>query len=166
MRELKIDNILHGGDYNPEQWLKYPEILEKDIELLKKAKCNTVTLGVFSWATLEPSEGVYNFEWLEKIIDNLYKNGISVILATPSGARPKWLADKYPEVLRVSEDRHRNLFGARHNHCYTSPVYREKINLVNTELAKRFANHPAILMWHISNEFGGACHCPDRKSVV
>lgn len=92
-------------DYNPEQWLAMPEILEQDIEYMKEAHINEVTLGVFSWSVLEPEEGVYHLEWLEKIMDQLYKNEISVILSTPSAARPKWLADKYPEVLRVNADR-------------------------------------------------------------
>ena len=163
MREEKkfsTEYLLHGGDYNPEQWLKQPEILKKDIEMLKEAGCNTVSLGIFSWSTLEPEEGVFYFEWLEEIINNLYENGIRVILATPSGARPKWLADKYPEVLRVDEERRRQLFGFRHNHCYTSPVYREKVAIINKKLAERFGNHPAVIMWHISNEYGGECHCP------
>mgnify|MGYP000736144426 CR=1 FL=1 len=96
------------------------------MEYFKKAKINEVSLGIFSWSVLEPCEGTYNFGWMEDIINRLWENGISTILATPSGARPKWMADKYPEVLRVDADRHRNLFGGRHNHCYTSPVYRDK----------------------------------------
>lgn len=157
---MELKNILYGGDYNPEQWLDAPDILEKDIEYMKEAGINTVTMGMFSWAALEPEEGEYNFEWLEKTINRLYKNGISTILATPSGARPKWLSDKYPEVLRVSESRVRNLFGGRHNHCYTSSVYRKKIREVNGALAARFSSNPAIILWHISNEYGGDCHCP------
>ena len=156
---LSTNKLLHGGDYNPEQWLFDPEILEKDIEYFKKAHINEVSMGIFSWAVLEPEEGKYCFEWMENIIERLYENGISVILATPSGARPKWMADKYPEVLRVDESRHRNLYGLRHNHCYTSPVYREKTRLMNMELARRFGNHPAVIAWHISNEYGGECHC-------
>lgn len=157
-----MDNkyLMHGGDYNPEQWLHMPEILETDIERFKEAKINTVSVGIFSWAKLEPREGVYEFEWLEKVIDRLYENGISVILATPSGARPHWMADKYPEVLRMNAKRQRHLFGGRHNHCLTSPVYREKVRLINTELVKRLGDHPAVKMWHISNELSGECHCP------
>lgn len=156
---LKTRNILHGGDYNPEQWLSNPEILEQDIAYFRKAHINEVSLGIFSWSMLEPEEGIFRFQWLEEIIERLYQNGISVILATPSGARPKWMADKYPEVLRVDESRHRNLYGLRHNHCYTSPVYREKTRIINMELAKRFGNHPGVIAWHISNEYGGECHC-------
>lgn len=157
---MELDHILYGGDYNPEQWLDSPEILLKDIEYMKKAGINTVTVGVFSWAFLEPEEGVYSFDWLEEIMDRLYENGISIILGTPSGARPKWMSDRYPEVLRVSESRVRYLFGGRHNHCYTSPVYRQKIKDINTALVKRFASHKGVILWHISNEFGGECHCP------
>lgn len=99
---------------------------EKDIEYFKKAHINTVSMGMFSWAVLEPEEGKYNFDWLEAVINNLYKEGIYTILSTPSGARPKWMADKYEEVLRMDPDRTRRFFGGRHNHCYTSPVYRER----------------------------------------
>lgn len=158
--DFKTNRLLHGGDYNPEQWLDRPDILEKDLDMLEESGCNVVSLGIFSWSTLEPEEGVFRFEWLENIINKLYERGISVILATPSASRPKWLADKYPEVLRVDGERKRALYGFRHNHCYTSPVYREKTAIINKKLAERFGNHPAVIMWHISNEFGGECHCP------
>lgn len=158
--DFKTNKLLHGGDYNPEQWLDRPDILEKDLDMLEEAGCNVVSLGIFSWSTLEPEEGVFNFDWLENIINKLYERGISVILATPSASRPKWLADKYPEVLRVDGERKRALYGFRHNHCYTSPVYRKKTAIINKKLAERFGNHPAVIMWHISNEFGGECHCP------
>lgn len=160
VKNYYINSLLHGGDYNPEQWLYDPCVLETDIEYFKKAHINEVTLGIFSWAMLEPEEEQYDFGWMETIINRLYENGISVILATPSGARPKWMSDKYPEVLRVDEKRNRFLYGMRHNHCYTSPVYREKTRKMNTELAKRFGNHPGVIAWHISNEYGGECHCP------
>lgn len=152
-------HLLYGGDYNPEQWLDSPEILRQDVALMQQARINTVTLGVFSWAELEPNEGEYHFGWLRAIIDDLFENGIRTILATPSGARPRWLAEAYPEVLRTGEDRQRMLYGERHNHCYTSPVYREKVGLLNRRLAQEFGNHPAVILWHISNEYGGECHC-------
>ena len=153
--------LLHGGDYNPEQWIKEKDTIWKtDMELAKKAGVNTLSVGIFAWSMLEPEEGVYHFEWLDEVMDMLAENGIKAILATPSGARPAWMAEKYPEVLRVDAMRHRQLFGARHNHCLTSPVYREKVKKINTLLAQRYKDHPALGMWHISNEYGGECHCP------
>ena len=124
----KFPKLLHGGDYNPEQWLRYPEVLKQDIELMKKADINCVSVGIFSWAHLEPEEGVYDFDWLAEIIDNLYQNGIYTVLATPSGAKPLWMSEKYEEIRRVQANGVRDLSGARHNHCYTSPVYREKVD--------------------------------------
>ena len=156
MQGLKL---LHGGDYNPEQWLDRPDILAQDTELMKKARVNTVTLGVFSWSALEPQEGVYTLDWLADIIHNLYANGICTILATPSAARPAWLAHKYPEVRRVRADRVRELYNRRQNYCYTSPLYRDKVRRIDQKLAQRFGNDPAVILWHISNEMGGDCHC-------
>lgn len=151
--------LLHGGDYNPEQWLDRPDILAQDIELMKKARVNTVTLGVFSWSVLEPEEGVFKLDWLADIIHNLYANGIRTILTTPSAARPAWLANKYPEVRRVRADRVRELYNRRQNYCYTSPIYREKVRIIDQKLAQRFGDDPAVILWHISNEMGGDCHC-------
>ena len=149
-----------GGDYNPEQWMDNPSILEEDIQHFHRMGINTVTLSIFSWSFLEPEEGRYDFSFLSSVIERMGKEGISVILATPSGARPRWLAAKYPEVLRVTEDRRRMLFGERHNHCYTSPLYREKVRLINERLSKEFGHNESVIAWHISNEYGGECHCP------
>ena len=159
MKDKYFDFIIHGGDYNPDQWIKTKEIWDEDIRLMKLARINSATVGIFSWSALEPEEGVYTFEWLDEIMDKLAENGISVILATPSGARPAWLAQKYPEVLRVEETGIRNEYGIRHNHCLTSPVYRKKVREMNALLAKRYKEHPALKMWHVSNEYSGECHC-------
>lgn len=156
----QIGGIMHGGDYNPEQWLDRPDILEQDIVLMKKAGINCVTLGVFSWSVYEPVEGEFHFEWLKEIVDNLYQNGIYTVLATPSGARPAWLDEKYPEAMRVDSYGHRYHHGVRHNHCLQAPIMRKKIEILNTKLAENFADHPGLLLWHISNEFGGECFCP------
>lgn len=155
----KVSALLHGADYNPEQWENYPDIIDKDIAMMKQAKCNVMSVGIFSWVKLEPSEGEYNFSWLDELIEKLYAAGIHIFLATPSGARPAWMSQKYPEVLRVGRDRVPALHGGRHNHCMTSPVYRQKVRQINQKLAERYAHHPAVIGWHISNEYGGECHC-------
>lgn len=159
----QVSGILHGGDYNPEQWLDRPDILEEDIRLMKKAGMTSATLGVFAWSTYEPVEGEYHFDWLVEIMDKLYENGIYTILATPSGAKPVWLAKKYPEVLREDSYGRKAHQGIRHNHCMSSMVYRQKVHQLLEELVKRVGNHPGLIMWHISNEFNGECFCPNCR---
>ena len=153
----RFPHFLHGGDYNPDQWPE--EVWAEDMRLMKLSNCNTMSVGIFSWTQLEPEEGKFTFGWLDKIMDLLAANGGYAVLATPSGARPAWMSKKYPEVLRVRPERLRNLHGVRHNHCFTSPVYREKVSIINTKLAERYKDHPALLVWHISNEYNGECHC-------
>ena len=157
-------HFLHGGDYNPEQWIDTKEIWDEDMRLMQLANCNEMSVGIFSWSTIEPKENQYDFSFLDEILDKIHEAGGKVMLATPSGARPHWMADKYPEVLRVRSDGHRNEFGRRHNHCYSSPYYLSKTFEIDSLLAKRYANHPAVIGWHISNEFGGACFCPLCKA--
>lgn len=119
-----------------------------------------VTLGVFSWSSLEPREGEYTFEWLDRIMDSMYENGIYVVLATPSAGKPPWMGKKYPEVMRVNSHRVRLRYGERENQCNSSPVFREKVKQIDSLLAERYAHHPALILWHISNELWGECHCP------
>ena len=140
MKEKSMKNFgafIHGGDYNPEQWLDRPDVLKEDVELMKKANVNCVSLGIFAWSCLEPEEGKYNFGWLEKIIQQLYENGIYTILATPTGAMPQWLTSKYEEVLQVDETGVRNYPGKRHNYCPSSPVMREKTRQIDTRLDRK-----------------------------
>lgn len=164
MQYDKIKNLLHGGDYNAEQWLGRPDILAEDIRLMKKAGVNVVTLGVFSWSMYEPQEGEFHFEWLDKIMDDMYSNGIYVILATPSAGKPPWLIKKYPDIMRTRADRTRLLYGERENHCNSNIVFREKVYKIDSLLAERYHNHPALIMWHISNEMYGECHCEDCQN--
>lgn len=161
----KVNKMLHGADYNPEQWIEMPHIWGEDVRLMKLSHSNVVSIGIFSWTMLEPEEGQYHFEWLDEVFDLMHKNGNYVILATPSGAKPAWMAQKYPETLRVAPNRVRNLYGERHNHCYTSPIFREKIGTIDRLLAERYKDHPALIMWHISNEFEGQCCCPLCESA-
>ncbi|BCM94460.1 beta-galactosidase BglY [Abditibacteriota bacterium] len=159
MTENFREKIWHGADYNPEQWLETPSILEEDLRLMRLSHLSSASIGIFSWAMLEPHEGEFHFEWLDSVIENLSKNEQKFVLATPSGAKPHWMALRYPEIRRVTSGGQREAQKARHNHCPTSPLYREKVAIIDEKLARRYGNHPALLAWHISNEFGGDCHC-------
>jgi len=153
--------LLHGGDYNPEQWMEQKDtIWKQDMQYAREAGINTLSVGIFSWSYLEPEDGVYDFSWMDEVMDNLAANGIKAVLATPSGARPAWLAKKYPSVLRMTQNRLPNVFGGRHNACYSSPDYERKVTEINTRLAERYKDHPALLIWHVSNEYNNDCHCP------
>lgn len=110
---------------------------------MKPAGCNRMSAGIFAWSAPEPEEGHFTFDWPEGILDRLHGAGISVLLSTPSGARPACMSQRYPEVLRVREDGGRNLHGGRHSHCFASPVYRAFVARINRALAERFGRHPA-----------------------
>ena len=153
----KIKKLLHGGDYNPEQWPR--EIWQQDMHLMNRARFDVATVGVFSWSQLEPREGEFTFEWLDELLDLLHKKGRYAALATPSAAMPAWMSKKYPEVLRTSADGGRMRHGRRVNFCWSSSVYKEKVNAISEKLAERYRNHPALAFWHVSNEYGGRCHC-------
>lgn len=157
----RFPHFMHGGDYNPDQWMDTPEVWDEDMRLMKLAGCNTMSIGIFSWAALEPAEGQFNFAWMDTIMDKLARNGAYAVLATPSGSKPPWMSQKYPEVCRMDANGIRQNHQNRHNHCRTSPVYRQKCTAINSQLARRYKDHPALLVWHISNEYsGGECHCP------
>jgi beta-galactosidase len=123
------------------------------------AGCNTFAIGIFAWTSYEPKEGEYDFGWLDRMMDRLAAAGHKAVLATPSGAKPAWLSHRYPEVRRVNKAGLREPHSGRHNHCWNSPVYRQKVAAIDRQLAKRYHGHPALGMWHISNEFSGECYC-------
>jgi len=153
--------LLHGADYNYEQWLDSPEQLDKDLLYMREAGINVLTVGIFSWSMLERDEGLYTFEWLDDCFERLYKNGQKIILATPSGSKPAWLSEKYPEVCQMAANGMRQPHGGRHNHCRSSVKYREACVRINTRLADRYGTHPALVLWHVSNEYNGMpCYCP------
>ena len=161
--------MLHGGDYNPDQWQHVPGTVDEDFSLFPLAGINSVSIGIFAWTALEPEEGKFEFGWLDDIMERCASRGMAAILATPSAAKPNWMAQKYPEIRRMASPNPgwggnleplREAQQTRHNHCYTSPVYRAKCAEMNTRLAQRYAGHPALALWHVSNEYGGTCYCP------
>jgi beta-galactosidase len=155
--------VWHGGDYNPEQWP--PETWAEDMHLMQAARFRVATVGVFSWVSLQPAEDHYTFEWLDQVLDGLAAAGLFACLATPSAAQPAWLSRAYPDVLRAGPTGVRNRHGRRVNYCPNSPNYRRLATDMATRLAERYARHPALLLWHVSNEYGGsardggACYC-------
>lgn len=149
--------IAFGGDYNPEQWDE--ETWAEDMRLFKLAHIDTVTLNVFSWAALQPSEETYDFSKLDKIMAMCHENGLKVILATSTAAHPAWMAKKYPEILRTEPNGLRRKFGSRHNSCPNSPIYRKYSVALAEKLAQRYGKYDNIIAWHISNEYGGECVC-------
>jgi beta-galactosidase len=153
----KAPFLWHGGDYNPEQWSR--PVWDEDFPLMQKAGVSTVSVGIFSWVSLQPAEDRFTFEWLDEIMDGLHEHGIRAILATPSAAQPAWLSQAYPEVLRSDEHGVRNPHGRRVNYCPNSPAYRRFSGQIARKLAERYKDHPALLLWHISNEYGGRCLC-------
>jgi beta-galactosidase len=152
--------IAFGGDYNPEQW---PEATwREDVELMREAGVNLVTLGVFSWARLEPRPGRFDFGWLDRVLELLHSGGIAVDLATATASPPAWLVRAHPEVLPVTEDGVRLDHGARQHYCPSSPVYRAAVLQLVEALAARYGDHPALALWHVGNEYGchtAACYC-------
>ena len=153
---LNTDRLYFGGDYSPEQWPK--EVWKNDIELMQKANVNLVSLGIFSWANIEISDGNYQFGWLDEIMDLLHEGGISVDLATATASPPAWLSAAHPEILPVNFDGVRLEFGGRQAYCAASKVYQQKAAALTEQIAKRYAKHPAVVMWHVNNEYG--CHAP------
>ena len=157
------DKIAYGGDYNPEQWPQ--DSWEEDMRLIKLAHIDTLTLNVFSWASLQPSEEEYCFDKLDKIMGLARENGMKVCLATSTGAHPAWMARKYPEILRTDFGGVKRKFGGRHNSCPNSMVYRNYSVKLAGELAKRYQDYDNIVAWHISNEYGGECYCENCEKA-
>ncbi len=149
-----VDGLLFGADYNPEQW---PEtVWPADVALMREAGVNLVSLGIFSWALLEPSEGVYDFGWLDRVLDLLHEGGIAVDLATATAAPPPWFSLANPASLPVTADGTQLWWGSRQAYCPSSAAYRTAATGLARMMAERYGRHPAVRMWHINNEYG--CH--------
>src|SRR5687768_16853940 len=149
--------IPFGGDYNPEQWPE--EVWERDYRLFDVARIDTGTLGVFTWALTQPAPDTYDFSTLDRIVGRARAAGRRICLATGTGAHPAWLARAHPEVTRTDFDGRRHRFGQRHNSCPSSPVFRRLSAELARRIARRYAGDPAIVAWHVGNEYGGACYC-------
>lgn len=153
----KLSAIIYGGDYNPDQWSD--KVWKEDMRLCKLAGINVVTVPVFSWAKLQPAEDVYDFEWLDQILDMLIDNEIYFCLATSTAAQPAWMSAKYPDILPVDVHGRQRTHGKRVNFCPNSKTYRRfSVNMAR-KLAKRYHKHPGLLWWRVANEYGTYCYC-------
>ena len=154
------EGIAYGGDYNPEQWPE--EVWAEDVRLMREAGVNMVSVNIFAWALLEPREGEYDFTRLDTILALLHENGIAADLATPTAAPPAWFFRQHPQALPVDRDGRRLSYGSRQTFCPSSPAYREAALRIARVLGERYADHPAVVMWHIHNEYGchnAECYC-------
>ncbi len=161
-----VPGLCFGGDYNPEQWPE--EVWHTDVALMREAGVNLVSLGIFSWALLEPAEGKYEFGWLDRILDLLHSGGVAVDLATATASPPPWFSAAYPGSLPVTADGVTLHPGSRQAYCPSSPQYRRAAVALVEQLATRYADHPALAMWHINNEYGchvSRCYC-DESAVA
>ncbi|WP_030378161.1 MULTISPECIES: beta-galactosidase [unclassified Streptomyces] len=146
--------LAYGADYNPEQWPR--EVWEEDVRLMREAGVTVVSVGIFSWARLQPTAGTWDFGWLDEVMDLLHESGIGVDLATATASPPPWLTTAHPEILPVTANGETLWPGARQHWRPTSPVFRTHALRLVRELATRYADHPALVAWHVNNELG--CH--------
>ena len=156
----KIPSFVYGGDYNPEQWPE--EIWQEDMRLMKQAGVNLVNIGMWNWALLEPKEGQYTFDYLDRLMDLLAKNGIYADLATPTAAPPAWMYLKHPDLNPVNVNGLRMNHGSRQTFCPNSPTFRQESQKIVRVLAEHYKTHPALAMWHVNNEYSHKvilCHC-------
>ncbi|MFJ3509075.1 beta-galactosidase [Streptomyces luteogriseus] len=155
-----LTRLAFGGDYNPEQW---PEgVWQEDVRLMREAGVTLVSVGIFSWALLEPSPGRYDFGWLDRLLDLLHEHGIRVDLGTPTVVPPVWFYRAHPEALPLTAEGVRYEFGSRAAICHSNADYRAAAATITTKLAERYGDHPALAMWHVHNEYGvpvSACYC-------
>ncbi|MDX8044567.1 beta-galactosidase [Gracilibacillus sp. S3-1-1] len=159
----RLPKIWYGGDYNPEQWDDVT--ISEDMRMFKLAGIDVATVNVFSWALNQPDETTYHFTWLDETLDRLYENGVYVCLATSTAAHPAWMAKRYPDIRRVDFEGRKRQFGGRHNSCPNSPTYRKYAVRMANKLAERYNDHPAVVAWHVSNEYGGYCYCDNCQKA-
>ncbi|MFI8191532.1 beta-galactosidase [Streptomyces sp. NPDC085946] len=157
---LDVPGIAYGGDYNPEQWPL--DVQLEDVELMRRAGVNLLSVGIFSWAMLEPREGDYDFGWLDAVLDRLHAAGIRVALATATASPPPWLTRRHPEILPRTADGTVLQQGSRQSYAVSSPVYRAYAVRMTRKIAERYGEHPALALWHVDNELG--CHVPHDHS--
>jgi beta-galactosidase len=152
-----------GAAWYPEQW---PESQwDRDLQLMQEAHMNVVRVGEFAWSTLEPTEGRYDLDWLDRAIALAAKHHIAVVIGTPTDAPPAWLTTKYPDTLGMNADGQWRQHGERRQFNYASPRYRQLCLLIVTQLARRFGHNPNVIGWQIGNEYSDESFDPDTREL-
>ncbi|GAA4676538.1 beta-galactosidase [Frondihabitans cladoniiphilus] len=163
---LGSDGLVFGCDYNPEQWSA--ETWVDDVALMREAGVNLVAINVFGWSQVEPTPGEFRFDDLDTIIDLLHDNGIGVNLGTGTSSPPPWLTALHPDVLPQTADGTTRWPGGRQAYCPSSPVFRELALELVRRTVERYGEHPAVRLWHVSNELGchnALCYCDESAAA-
>ena len=148
------DAILMGTDWYPEQW---PESRwEEDLRMMEVANLKVVRIAEFAWSRMEPSEGHYDFDWLDRAIALAAKHHIVSVVGTPTAGPPAWLTQKYPDTLRVDEHGQRATHGNRAHGSVSSPRYRDFCHRIAEQMALHLGHNPNVVGWQIDNEYGYA----------
>src|SRR4029450_8394747 len=135
------------------------------MHLMHEAGVNLVPVGVFSWSTMEPAEGRYEFDWLDEALDLLRRHGIRVAPAGPTAPPPPWVSLACPDALPVTADGVRLAHGSRDTYCPSAPAYRDAATRIATELGRRYGSHPALALCHVHNGYSAVCYC-DPSAVA
>src|SRR6478735_2544608 len=158
---LPVPPLLWGAAWYPEQW---PETQwEGDLARMQAAGINLVRIGEFAWSSLEPAEGRYELDWMERAVAAAARHGIVTIIGTPTDTPPAWMTTKYPEILRVGEDGIPLQHGSRRHFSIGSAKYRELCAQVVAQLAQRFGQNPHVIAWQIGNEYTEDSFDPESR---
>lgn len=146
-----IPPLMYGSAWYPEQW---PEAeWDADLARMQAAGLNMVRIGEFAWSSLEPAEGRYELDWMERAVAAAARRGMVTIIGTPTDTPPAWMTTKYSEILRVAEDGSRLQHGSRRHFSIGSEKYRELCRGIVEQLALRFGKNPNVVAWQIGNEY-------------
>ena len=83
-----------GMAYHPAYWPK--ERWPIDAQLMREAHIEAVRVGEFAWSRFEPTEGEFDFGWMDEAVGVFAREGIQTIMCTPTATPPAWLMQKHP----------------------------------------------------------------------
>ncbi len=150
-----------GTYYYPEQWPQAEWGI--DFKRMQVMGLKHVHMAEFAWSRLEPSEGQFDFGWLDRAVALAAEHNLDIILCTPTATPPVWLSEQYPEALMVLSNGRRVTHGSRAHRCTNSPVFNRLAERITKKLAKHYGHHPGVIGWQVDNEVGhyqsAPCYC-------